>query len=43
MRHQMPAGDKPGKPGAPNPQAPPPAPPPMPQDDLPGGGTKKGR
>jgi hypothetical protein len=43
MRHQMPAGDKPGKPGSPKPQAPPPVPPPMPQDDLPGGGKKRGR
>lgn len=42
MRHQMPAGDKPGKPG-PKPQAPPPLPPPMPADDLPGGGKKKGQ
>ncbi|HET9359294.1 MAG TPA: hypothetical protein VFO58_06070 [Vicinamibacterales bacterium] len=41
MRHQMPAGDKPGKP--PSKPAPSPVPPPMPERDLPGGGKKKGR
>lgn len=39
----MPAGDKPGKPGPSKPQTPPPVPPPVPEDDLPGGGKKKGR